>query len=266
MKNPPKAVELALRAFGDEGQLFVIAHGLLGSSRNWQAHGKALGRDHRVLTVDMRNHGQSPWVDAMNYGAMAEDLRQVIEGNSTEPALLMGHSMGGKAAMACALQYPDLVKKLIVVDIAPVTYAHNFNDYIDAMLAIEFAQTPRRADLDNALKTTIDNPAIRAFLIQNADLNAADGPRWRPNLERLRETMDALTDWPADLNAKRYEGPAMFIRGALSDYIDDDGIDLIARKFPNAKHVAIPGATHWVHADSPKPFYEALSSFVSQID
>ena len=202
----------------------------------------------------------------MSYGAMAEDLRQVIEANSREPALLMGHSMGGKAAMACALTYPDLVEKLIVVDIAPVSYAHNFNDYIDAMLAIDFAQLPRRADLDNALKTTIDNPAIRAFLLQNADLSTADGPRWRPNLKRLRETMDAITGWPADLMAKRFEGPALFIRGALSDYIDDDGIDLIAKMFPNANHVAIPGATHWVHADSPKLFYNALSSFVSQID
>lgn len=261
--NRAATVDLARHAFGGQGELAVVAHGLLGSSRNWQALAKALGRDRRVLAVDLRNHGDSAWSDEMSYPAMAADLRQVILDAGAGPASLIGHSMGGKAAMACALLYPDVVRRLVVVDIAPVEYHHGFEAFIDAMLGADLKGVVRRAEVDKAIEAAVPDQAVRAFLLQNLDPGSGGGARWRPNLETLRKAMPVIGSWPDHLVTLTYKNPVLFIRGEKSDYIDEAQFPLISSMFPDVRHVSIAGASHWVHADAPGPFLDALRKFLN---
>lgn len=237
----------------------LIAHGLFGSSRNWTGLSKRYARERRVVAVDMRNHGDSPHDPAHDYLSMADDLAETIE-NIGPPAAVLGHSMGGKAAMALALTRPELVERLIVADIAPVAYSHTQQDVIDAMRSVDLAMVSRRSDAEPALEEAIPEPALRAFLLQN--LAFEDGrARWRINLDALEGNMAAMISFP-DFSTT-YEGPTLFVHGAASDYVAEDRHREIRRLFPAAEFVAIPGAGHWLHAEKPKEFLDATRAFLS---
>ena len=242
----------------------VIAHGFLGQGRNWGQHAKALATTRRVIVVDMRNHGASPWDARMDYPAMAEDLAQVIDDHADGRAVLLGHSMGGKAAMACALTAPEKVAALIVADIAPVAYAHDHRGYLRAMMPIDLAQVKRRADVDAALREAAPDFGMRAFLIQNLRLSA-EGASWIPNLPVLHDAMEPILDWPASLSAAQYLGPAQFIAGAQSGYVHADAEAAIKRQFPRSAVVTIPEAGHWLHADQPAAFQAAVNGFIDRL-
>ena len=242
----------------------LIAHGLLGAARNWRALAKRLAGDRRVVAVDMRNHGDSGRDDVMTYPAMAADLAETLDALGDGPADVLGHSMGGKAAMALALERPDAVRRLIVADIAPVGYGHSHLAMLDAMAAVDLADVTRRADVDRMLARTVPEAPMRAFLAQNLEIEPDAPPRWRPNLAALRAAMDDLVGWPDAYAGRRFEGPALFLRGGASDYVTDAMADTIRAAFPAARIETLPGAGHWLHAEQPRPFLEATARFLAE--
>ncbi len=240
----------------------VILHGLLGSARNWGGVVKALGGARRVVALDLPNHGASPWAEVMDYPFMAREVAKVIK-HLGGPAAVMGHSMGGKAAMTLALTRPDLVERLVVVDIAPVAYRHTFAPYVKAMRAAPLAEAASRGEVDAFLAAHIPDRGVRAFLMQNLE-GSSGGYRWRPNLPVLGAHMDDILAFPAFADEARYDGPALFVAGALSDYILPAHEDVIAHLFPQAVTVEIEDAGHWVHADNPAAFLAAVAAFIGR--
>jgi len=235
----------------------LIAHGLFGSARNWGVVAKRLAEaGHPAVTVDMRNHGDSPWTGPHDYPAMAGDLAGVIE-QSGGRANVLGHSMGGKAAMVLALTRPDLVERLIVADIAPVAYPHSQMRFLEAMRDLDLTGITRRSDADARLAERIDDSAIRAFLLQSLDV--ADG-RWRLNLPQLERDMPAIMGFP-DSEAT-FDGATLFLSGAASDYVRAEHRDRIRTLFPRAAFVKLPGAGHWLHAEQPRNFVAAVATFL----
>lgn len=254
-------MKLSSAAYG-EGPPLVILHGLFGSGRNWTSIAKALGASWRVLVVDLRNHGASPWHAEMNYAVMAEDVLTFIRTEKLERPVVLGHSMGGKAAMMAALTEPDAVGALIAADIAPVAYEHSHEPFIDALRAIDLAAVKRRGDADESLRDAVPESALRGFLLQNLVFEDA-GPRWRVNLDAIDRNMAALTGFP-DLSAGlAYAGPSLFIVGARSDYVRPDHHQRIRQLFPQASIIMITDAGHWLHAEKPAEFIDQVTRFLT---
>ena len=238
----------------------VVAHGLFGSGRNWGAIARRLAQGRAVVTVDMRNHGDSPRMPSQTYPDMAADLAGVI-GDLGGPADVLGHSMGGKAAMLLALTRPALVRRLVVGDIAPVAYGHDQTRHIHAMRGLDLAGLTTRAEADRRLAASVPDPALRAFFLQSLDLKAPGGPRWRLNLDVLEAGMPGIVGWPSDVTG-RFDGPALFLSGADSRYVLPEHRADIRALFPAARFARIPGAGHWLHADRPAEFAETVDVFL----
>jgi pimeloyl-ACP methyl ester carboxylesterase len=255
-------LELACDGFGDAGPPVVILHGLLGSARNWTSVAKALAGAHRVFALDLRNHGRSPWAATMSFDEMAGDVAAFIDAHRLGRAQVIGHSLGGKVAMRLALTRPERVERLVVVDVAPVAYAHDFGPFVEAMRAVDLAAVTRRADADLQLAKPIGDAAIRNFLLQNLVKTDA-GFVWRVNLDALAANMPELVGFPTPDDGAAYPGPALFIAGARSPYLKAEHRPLIARLFPRAEHVVIAGAGHWVHAERPAEFLAQVREFLS---
>jgi esterase len=251
------ALQLAFESSG-EGPPVVILHGLLGSSRNWRSIAKALAPRHRVLCVDLRNHGQSPWAPTMGYSEMAADVRMLIEAQQLDRPVVIGHSMGGKTAMALALEAPEAIGRLVVVDIAPVSYPDRFSSYIDAMQRVDTASLRKRADASQLLAQRIHDSDLVGFLMQNLVSHGAHFD-WRVNLPAIGAEMHSITSFPAELQLRRYIQPTTLIRGALSDYVQSDDLDVFREMFPDLDVIDVQGAGHWVHADRPGEFLAALT-------
>lgn len=252
---------VALRSleFG-AGRPVVILHGLFGAARNWATVARRLGERRRAVAFDLRNHGGSPWTEAMDYPAMAEDVREAVAGFGR--SAVVGHSMGGKTAMALALLYPGLVERLAVVDIAPVAYqGRGHADYIRAMRGVDLA-VARRAEVEAQLQAGVPDPALRAFLLQNLVSEDGGGLRWRLNLDGLLAAMPAIMGWPEDLDTRRYDGPTLFLVGETSDYVRPEHHGRIRRLFPRADIRPVPGAGHWPHAERPAAFMAMLEEFL----
>jgi pimeloyl-ACP methyl ester carboxylesterase len=236
-----------------DGPTLLIAHGLFGSGRNWGAIAKRLSDIRTVVAVDMRNHGDSPRSEDHSYDALARDLAETLDG----PADVIGHSMGGKAAMTLALARPELVRSLIVADIAPRAYDHSQREMIDAMRAVDLGAVERRSDADAQLEASVADPAVRSFLLQSLDVAER---RWRLNLDALDAEMDRIVGWPDPGGS--YGGPTLFLRGGASDYVTEDDEPAIRALFPEARVETIPDAGHWLHAEAPRPFEAAVRSFL----
>jgi esterase len=236
----------------------VIAHGLFGSGRNWGAVAKRLAAGRQVIAVDMRNHGDSPRSPDNGYEAMAGDLADTVATYGGR-ADVLGHSMGGKAAMVLALTHPDCVRRLVVADIAPVAYGHTQLDYVRALQAVDLAAVTRRSDADAALADRVPDRGLRAFLLQS--LAISDGRAgWKLNLAALAEQMPRIMGFP-DVGAP-FVGPALFVTGATSDYVRPEHWLRIRALFPGAERREIPGAGHWLHADAPAAFADAAAAFL----
>lgn len=229
-----------------------IAHGLYGSARNWGVIVKRLSDERQVTAVDMRNHGSSPWYDSHTYADMAGDLLQVIE----QPRHLIGHSMGGKAAMVAALTHPDKVKRLVVADIAPVAYAHTQQPMIDAMRRVDLARVEKRSDALAQL-SEID-AGVATFLTQSLDIKRK---KWTLNLDTLEAEMDKIIGFPAI--TAQFNGPTLFLTGADSDYVLPTHRPRIKELFPNARFAKIKDAGHWLHADQPRAFEATVRQFLT---
>ena len=231
----------------------LIAHGLFGSARNWGVIAKRLSDAREVVAVDMRNHGASPWDGDHGYEALAADLAEAIgEG----PWDVLGHSMGGKAAMVLALAHPARVHRLIVADIAPVAYGHSQSHLIEAMRAVDLSAVERRSDAAAQLAQVPDD-GTRSFLLQSLD---PAGRRWTLNLDALERQMPRIVGFP-DVEG-RFDGPALFLSGGESDYVRPEHRDRIRALFPAARMARIPGAGHWLHAEKPRAFEAAVRAFL----
>ena len=244
----------------------LIAHGLYGSARNFNGPGRRLAKDRDAALVDMRNHGDSPWDADTTYPAMAADLAEAVERLCGGRAAVLGHSMGGKAAMALALDRPDLVAGAIVVDIAPVAYDHSHEGLIDAMLGVDLSQVARRSDAGRMMEAAVANPTLRSFLLQN--LVIVEGTaRWRLNLKGLKAGFPHLVGWPDaySRDGRAFGGPCLFVHGTASDYVKPEMETRIRALFPRAEFAPIHGAGHWLHADKPEAFLAAVSDFLDNL-
>lgn len=242
-----------------EAPTLLIAHGLYGSGRNWGVIARRLADRRDVVAVDMRNHGESPRFPTQSYPEMAADLAEVIESLGPQPVDLLGHSMGGKAAMQLALTRPGLIRRLVVADIAPVAYAHDQTRNARAMAAIDLSRITSRAEADAALAQDIEDPALRAFFLQSLDLRQHP-PRWKLNLPVLEAEMPKIVGWPGTQGV--FDHPALFLTGAESAYVRPEHRETIRALFPKARFAKIPGAGHWLHAEKPREFEETVRVFL----
>ena len=240
----------------DTAPPLVIAHGLYGSGRNWGVIAKRLSDTRRVIAVDMRNHGASPWTASHSYPDMAADLAEVMAAHSV-PCDLLGHSMGGKAAMVLALTMPGALRRLVVADIAPVAYSHSQLPFIHAIRAVDLTRVTRRSEAEEQLAAQGVDPALCSFFTQSLDV---PGRRWRLNLDTLEAEMPKIMSFP-DAGAA-WPGPALFLTGATSDYVRPEHRDRIKALVPKARFAKIPGAGHWLHADAPRPFEATVRAFL----
>ena len=239
---------------GPAGTPLLIVHGLFGSARNWGVLAKRLSATRPVITVDMRNHAHSPWYDSHSYYDLAADLAEVLAGRKAD---VLGHSMGGKAAMVLALTQPDLVDRLIVADIAPVTYGHSQQGPIEAMRGVALRAIAQRSDAKAQLAAL--EPGVADFLLQSLDLKER---RWRLNLDVLSAEMDKIIGFP-DVSGQ-FPRPALFLSGANSDYVLREHRPTIRALFPEAKFAKIPGAGHWLHAEKPREVEAAVTVFLER--
>jgi esterase len=241
----------------------VIVHGLFGSSVNWRAMARKLAEKRKVYTVDMRNHGKSPHMDIMSYEAMAMDLVRFMDSAGLKQADIVGHSMGGKASMVAALLYPEHVKSLAVLDIAPVTYTHSYSEMLNAMLAVDMTKCSSRSQVESKLKKWIPDDSTRLFIMQN--VLAADGElTWRLNLPVLIEYMDDIIGFPAALvEARQYEGKVAMIYGKNSDYVKASAGPVVRDYFPESEFISVEDAGHWIHVDQPEYLLELLQNHLN---
>ena len=250
---------------GESGSRVVFCHGLFGQGKNWTQVGKALAEQHRVTLVDMPHHGRSSWPEEFDYVEVADQVAELVD--PADPVALVGHSMGGKAAMVLALRHPELVARLCVVDMSPVDYgghAGEFRRYIDAMQRMDLGAITTRAEADAALADAVPNTTVRSFLLQNLRRDGNDGWRWQANLEVLGRDLAQLGGWPQDRLADTppYDGPVLWVAGETSPYISDEFAPAMEGYFPRVRRVTIKGAGHWVHSEQPETFLEVLRRFI----
>ena len=238
----------------------VIAHGLYGSGRNWGVIARRLADVRDVVVVDMRNHGLSPRQPVHGYPEMAADLAEVIASLGGRVDLL-GHSMGGKAAMQLALTDGAGIRRLVVADIAPVAYTHDQSHHAQAMRALDLTDLGSRGEADRRLAETIEDASLRAFFLQSLDFKAEGGPQWRLNLDVLEAEMPKIVGWPGTQG--RFDGPALFLTGANSPYVRAEHRDTIRALFPAARFAKIPDTGHWLHAEKPREFEETVRVFLT---
>ncbi len=236
-----------------EGAPVVILHGMFGSGTNWRAIARRLAASARVYSVDLRNHGASPWADAMSYPEMAADVSRFIDAHGLARPALMGHSMGGKVAMALALTRPEQIGRLVVVDIAPVAYNDRMSMYVEAMRGVDMLHSTTRAEIRRVLGQSVPDAGIVGFLMQNL-VDRGEHFDWRVNLGAIARAMPELCSFPTELAGLRFEGPSMALAGERSDYIRPPDASRFAPMFPGIDVDVIEGAGHWVHADRPEAF------------
>ncbi|RLD37820.1 MAG: alpha/beta hydrolase [Bacteroidetes bacterium] len=256
-------MQLFYRTYG-EGKPFIILHGLFGISDNWVSFAKKIAElGYQVFILDQRNHGQSPHSPNFNYLALVDDLFEFIDEHELEDAIILGHSMGGKVGMRFALENPDYLSKLIVVDISLRQYPPR--DYhlkvINAMKKVDFSKIERRQDVELILANDIESPRIRQFIMKNLYRKEEKEFAWRMCLDCIANNLDEMFDgiepeYPLDK-------PTLVIRGGASDYVLDSDLPPLINAFPQANIKTIEKATHWVHAEAPEQFFKYVEEFLS---
>ncbi|MGE0483188.1 MAG: alpha/beta fold hydrolase [Gammaproteobacteria bacterium] len=254
-------VELHCETVG-AGPDVVVLHGLFGAGRNWLSIARALAGEFRCHFVDLRNHGRSPHAASMTYLDMAADVRALVEGLGLEHFTLVGHSMGGKAAMTLALSDATGIDRLVAVDIAPVSYPDRFADMIRAMRALDLTAIRRRAEADSALTAAIPELAVRQFVLQNLTFSGG-AAGWRANLAALEDQMPHILGPLPVPAAARFERPTWFIRGELSDRVRPEHFELMTRWFPGHHLETVAGGGHWPHAEAPEAFMQVFRRALS---
>lgn len=256
---------------GEAGETVVFLHGLFGQGRNFTGVAKALAPDLRSVLVDLPNHGRSAWTGTADYVATADAVAGWLRhGTAADaPVHVVGHSMGGKVAMVLALRHPELVDRLVVVDIAPSASqgVGQFEHLLDSLASVDLDALGRRADADAALREPIPSDAVRGFLLQNLRADR-DGFRWQADLELLRRELPAIGGFPDDdaLGGGPFDHPVLWVAGGQSDYVRPEHAATMRRLFPRTTAVTIKGAGHWVHSERPEAFTSALRVFLTAED
>lgn len=253
-------MQLHYATYGGDGYPLIILHGLFGSLENWQTLSRAFSTCYRVYALDARNHGDSPHNPTMTYELMAADLEEFMSAQGIQSANLLGHSMGGKTAMQFAFHHPERVGKLVVVDIAPHAYPPQHDAIFRALFSVNPRQFNKRKDIDAALASKLPDVALRQFLIKNLDRTPAGTFEWKLDLEAISKNYAALGQGLD--GARRFEKPALFIRGERSGYIRDKDITPLKRLFPYARIVTLPGVGHWVHVEARRRFARVVLTFL----
>lgn len=247
---------------GDETPL-VVVHGLLGSADNWRSHLKQWQRRHRVIAVDLRNHGRSPHVTGMGYEAMAEDLLALLDRLGVASAHLLGHSMGGKVVISLARLAPTRVASLIVADIAPIAYGHDHDSVFAALRRVEAGRPTNRREADALLAEHVEESAVRLFLATNLERDDEGILRLRIGLDEIQEDYETIMGEPAGEGA--FQGPTLVLRGARSRYVTDEMLPALREVLPRAE-VETLEAGHWLHAEQPKAFQTAVNAFLERVE
>ena len=242
-----------------EGAPVVLLHGLFGSCSNFAGLQRMLAATHRVVSLDLRNHGASPHAPGMAYLDMAGDVLDSMTARGIDAAAVLGHSMGGKAAMRLALMAPGRVSRLVVADIAPVPYQHNNRAVADALLALPLTPGLTRRQADALLAPSVPDPGVRGFLLQN--LRIGPQPAWRIGLPEIAAALPGIEGWDAPPGI--YPGPVLVIRGERSDFVLPEHRPAIRALFPAARFIALRDAGHWLHADAPAAFNQVVGSFLA---
>jgi pimeloyl-ACP methyl ester carboxylesterase len=245
------------------GRPLVLLHGLFGQARNFGQFQRTLAQRWRVIALDARNHGASPHAPDMRYGTMADDVLETLAALDALPAVVMGHSMGGKTAMRLALSRPDAVARLLISDIAPVIYPPHNHPLVAALQAVRLHDGLTRAEADASLAEAVPDPSLRAFLLQNLRFGAP--PAWRIGLTEIAAALGDLEGWEGPVEAT-YPGRTLVVAGANSHYIRAEDRPLIRTLFPAARFVTVKNAGHWVHADNPAGFLAVFEAFLSAPD
>ena len=260
-QSSTQTIALYSRKVGENGPDFVVLHGLFGSGKNWRSFAGSLEDDFQVWTLDARNHGDSPHADSMSYQQMAEDVARFFAENELENVILLGHSMGGKTAMQLALQFPDRIAALIVVDIAPVCYDHLHKQLklIEAMQELDLAGEMSRSEIEKKLAVKIPEKRLLSFLMTN--LNRQNGQfQWRIGLEQIAAGMQELLNYP-ELKSV-FKGPVQFIGGENSAYLKFEYHALIRKYFPESRITMLENCGHWLHVEQPVAFQKTVNEFL----
>lgn len=254
-------MQLNYKEFG-QGEPLIILHGLFGTLDNWATLGKKLAEQFSVYLIDQRNHGRSPHTDVHNYPSMAKDIRTFMEQHwMLDGAYVMGHSMGGKTAMQLALTHPELVKKLVVVDIAPKRYPGNHETIFQALVNLHPENLTERSEAEEKLARYIPEAGIRQFLMKNLTRRPQGGFEYKMNLPVIQQHYEEILD--AVSSDHPFEGPALFLKGGNSTYVEKEDEPEIKNLFPKAIIKTIPNSGHWVNAEQPKALLVELMMFLS---
>lgn len=259
VKNIQK-MELSFRTLG-EGKPLIILHGLFGSGDNWLTVSKTLSQNHQLFLLDQRNHGRSGHSSEWNYTVMAEDLHEFIQKHQLHRPILIGHSMGGKTVMEFSIKYPDVASKIVVVDIAPKAYPLHHQSILEGLKNVQLSELKSRQEADEQLANYIPEGDVRQFLLKNLYRDEQGKFAWRINLSVISDKIAEVGVAQQSENA--INTPALFMRGALSNYVKDSDWQNIQHLFPNSSLATIADSGHWVQAEQPSAFIEALQPFLS---
>ncbi|MFZ9981037.1 MAG: alpha/beta fold hydrolase [Cyclobacteriaceae bacterium] len=251
-------MQLFHRVYGS-GKPVVILHGLFGSSDNWMTQARMLGEHYSVYTIDLRNHGLSPHNDRHDYEAMAEDVRAFIKTQNLVPAAVIGHSMGGKVAMKLAIDHPELVSKLVVVDIVPKVYPPHHNRIVEGLLSLHPENLTTRQEADEKLSAFVTQPDVRQFLLKNLSRKPEGGFSWKINLKVIADNMEDVLGDP--VHGPAFMGPVLFLMGSRSDYFKPGDEVRISNHFPDNR-IDFLDTGHWLQAEQPKAFVKKVSEFL----
>lgn len=244
-----------------EGKPLLILHGYFGMSDNWRTLGNTFSKDFQVHLIDQRNHGRSFHSEAFNYELLAEDLYNYIQHYNLKEIALIGHSMGGKTAMLFATKYPNLIDKLIIVDISPKSYEPHHNAILAGLNAIDFSIQNSRGKVDQQLKQYIPELGVRQFLLKNVYWKEKGVLAFRCNLQSLTENNSEVGK-PLPKNSQ-FHKKTLFLSGENSEYILPEEQIILDNHFTDYKVVTIKGAGHWLHAENPKDFYTEVCGFLT---
>ncbi len=251
---------LNAKIFGDADEKLIILHGLFGMLDNWQSIARKFSEHYQVHTLDQRNHGHSFHSDEHSYELMAEDLKYYLDHHGIKKIHLMGHSMGGKTAMLFACLYPEMVEKLIIIDITPKYYAPHHQDIISGLLDVHNSPISSRKEADTILQKHFANSGVRQFLLKNLYWKTKEDLTFRFNLEGLVKNIENIGISLSEGSV--FENPTLFIDGEKSDYIQDDDEDLISEHFPDYEVIEVSDAGHWVHAEKPTELLNIVLQFL----
>ncbi|WP_415893457.1 alpha/beta fold hydrolase [Neptuniibacter sp. PT8_73] len=242
-----------------EGEPLIILHGLFGTLENWGAQIKVLSEHFQVIAADMRNHGRSPHSAEIDYELMASDIAELMQDLKLNKAHIIGHSMGGKAAMQFAITHPELIAKLVIVDIAPVEYTPHHDDVFKGLFSVDLTSLKSRGDADKQLSAFVDELGVRAFLLKNLYRTEDKQFAWRMNLNALHNQYSNISAAP---QGNPYTNPVLFIKGAKSDYLLPKYRDAVLGLFPKADYKIIQEAGHWPHAEKPAEFTQLILDYL----